>query len=571
MYALKDLSMPDSEPAGFLSHAIENLPTGGHDAQLNFEYHIRMFVSIVRSALREEIKFIMESCKQSAQSTQSAQSAQPGQSVQSDHSAQSVESTQSAQSAQSSNIGSLVNNYIAFTRQTASNYRELGGRLGNNKINPALAEYFHFGDEYLSNVIEQHTFKLIKGLKITDTNLTSSEINLPVSQQRIPGEQKPSGYKDMAPGNDQPSYGEEIAPDNEQSSVSEQLSSTSEQRDSIKEDMTSRSQEKSPNEHNSSIIDQILSGSEELPLTDQQGIPGELKSSGEKPPTDKQTSPISELMKLITEEIEYRKSKGMLIVEKHSKTRNRELVFRLSMLKKYAENELFLDARRQREGILTEQIWLSIAAGISMVFATAIAFSFQRQYGNLTMPFFVALVISYMLKDRIKELARYLLAHRVGRRFFDIKTKVSLNENRIGWSKEGMDFIDEKKVPSEVLRMRQRSSILEAENRNNSEQIILYRKLVRLRRDILNKVSPYPLAGINDIIRINVSSLIQKMDNPEVPLFIPGDDGSPDTVKGEKMYYLNLVMRLRHSDGIKFRRYRIVMNRNGIAEVENFQ
>ena len=488
VYALKDLSMPDSEPAGFLSRAIENLPTGGHDAQLNFEYHIRMFVSIARSALREEIKFIMESCQQSAQSVQSAQSAK------------------SVQSAQSANIGTLVNNYITYTRQTASNYRELGQRLGTYKINPALAEYFHFGDEYLSNVIEQHTFKLIKGLKNTDTNLTSSEIKVPVTQQRVPGEQKSSGSEEIASGNEQKLSG------NQQ--------------------MASGSQEKLPNE---------------------------------------QTSPISKLMKLITEEIEYRKSKGMLIVEKHSKTRNRELVFRLSMLKKYAENELFLDARRQREGILTEQIWLSIAAGISMIFATAIAFSFQRQYGNLTMPFFVALVISYMLKDRIKELARYLLAHRVGRRFFDIKTKVSLNENRIGWSKEGMDFIDEKKVPAEVLRMRQRSSILEAENRNNSEQIILYRKLVRLRRDILNKVSPYPLAGINDIIRINVSSLIQKMDNPEVPLFIPGDDGSPDTVKGEKMYYLNLVMRLRHSDGIKFRRYRIVMNRNGIAEVENFQ
>ena len=37
-----------------------------------------------------------------------------------------------------------------------------------------------------------------------------------------------------------------------------------------------------------------------------------------------------------------------------------------------------------------------------MIFATGIAFAFQQKYGNFTIPLFVALVISYMLKDRIK-------------------------------------------------------------------------------------------------------------------------------------------------------------------------
>ena len=431
VYALQELSDADSEPGRFLSEAIKNLKKNIRNARSNYEYHIRMYVTIVRSALREEIAFILQNQDKDKNGELKNQSA---------------------------NNRSLIDNYINSTRQAALNYRKLGEQLFQDGIDKALEEYFYFGDEYLSNVIEQHTFKLIQGIQGKSTSA--------------------------------------INPDN-------------------------------------------------APYAGQ-------------------------LMELILKEIEYRKSKGMLIVEKDSKMRNRDLVFRLSMLKKYAENELFLDIKRQREGVLVEQIWLSIAAGISMVFATAIAFSFQRQFGNLTMPFFVALVISYMLKDRIKELARYLLAHRWGRRFFDIKTEVSLNEHRIGWSKEGMDFLSEKKVPQEVMRMRQRSSILEAENRNNSEQIILYRKLVRLRRDILDKVSPYPLAGMNDIIRFNVSNYVQKMDNPEVPLFIPGEDGTPDIIKGEKMYYLNLIMRLRHAEGVKYKRYRIVMNRKGIVEVEAF-
>jgi hypothetical protein len=42
------------------------------------------------------------------------------------------------------------------------------------------------------------------------------------------------------------------------------------------------------------------------------------------------------------------------------------------------------------------------------------------------MPFFVALVVSYMLKDRIKELGRYYFAHKLGKNYYDHKTKLPL-------------------------------------------------------------------------------------------------------------------------------------------------
>jgi hypothetical protein len=110
------------------------------------------------------------------------------------------------------------------------------------------------------------------------------------------------------------------------------------------------------------------------------------------------------------------------VIEEKSPTRNRELIFHFNLLKKFAESELFLIGEKKKEGILVEQIYLSIAAGLSMVFATAVAFTFQLKYGSLTMPLFVALVVSYMLKDRIKELFRYYFASHLGHRYFDHKT-----------------------------------------------------------------------------------------------------------------------------------------------------
>ena len=186
------------------------------------------------------------------------------------------------------------------------------------------------------------------------------------------------------------------------------------------------------------------------------------------------------------------------------------------------------------------------------------------------MPFFVALVVSYMLKDRIKELTRYYFAHRLGRRFFDHRTNITLNDHKIGWSKESMDFITQDQAPSEVNAIRNRSAILEADNRNNREKIILYRRLVRLNRKSLDECSQYATNGINDIIRFNVSNFVQKMDNPVVPLFIPGEDGNLAIVKGEKIYYINLILQFKNEEQSEYKRFRIVLNRKGISEIETF-
>ena len=206
-----------------------------------------------------------------------------------------------------------------------------------------------------------------------------------------------------------------------------------------------------------------------------------------------------------------------------------------------------------------------------MIFATVVAFSFQQAYGNFTMPFFVALVISYMLKDRIKELGRYYFAHKLGRRYFDYKTHVSLNNNHIGYMKEAMDFVPEAKVPQDVLKVRDRSAILEANNRFDTEKVILYRKLVRLDREKLDLCSQYPTAGMNEIIRFNVLNFMQKMDNPMVPLYLPDDNKGYEIVKAERIYYINLILQCNHEGRTSYRRYRIHVNRKGIREVESFQ
>lgn len=274
------------------------------------------------------------------------------------------------------------------------------------------------------------------------------------------------------------------------------------------------------------------------------------------------------LMRLVRLEIDYKASVGYNIVQKDSPDHNRFMVFRLRLLKKFAESHLFLNANKKKDGLLAEQVYYSIAAGLSMVFATAVAFSFQLKYGNFTMPFFVALVVSYMLKDRIKELTRFYFVHRLSKKYFDNKLRISIKDSSVGWMKEGVDFITENRVPDEVMEMRDRSDLLEADNRDSEEKIILYRKLVRIDTKALDENNQYDVAGINDILRFNVSNFIQKMDSPEVPLAVPGLEGGYDIINGEKSYYINFLIQFRYDKAVKYKRFRLIISRNGIEGIE---
>ena len=103
------------------------------------------------------------------------------------------------------------------------------------------------------------------------------------------------------------------------------------------------------------------------------------------------------LINIISDEKDYRVKEKYITVDKNSKTNNREYIFRMSALKRFVDSDLFIAENKKKDAVITQQIYYSLAAGISMVFATAIAFSFQQKFGNYTMPLFVALVISYML------------------------------------------------------------------------------------------------------------------------------------------------------------------------------
>ena len=271
-------------------------------------------------------------------------------------------------------------------------------------------------------------------------------------------------------------------------------------------------------------------------------------------------------IQFLVSEYAYKRSRGYGVLNNDPK-HDRELVYHRGMLKKFIESELYIHLDKKKDGVAIQQIYYSIAAGAAMIFATAVAWFTQVKYGTFTWPLFVVLVVSYMLKDRIKELLRFYFAHRLDNKYYDNKASITIGKSTVGEIKEGFDFILSTQTPDEVRKLRQRASTVEDESRIFDEKVLLYRKRMTIDDAALSKNDDYPLRGVNEIMRLHLHRFTTKMDNPVVPVDTVREDGSIASMNVEKIYYIHIVFQLNHDGEQEYHHFCISMTRDGILDI----
>ena len=171
------------------------------------------------------------------------------------------------------------------------------------------------------------------------------------------------------------------------------------------------------------------------------------------------------LNEIIDKETAHRIARGYGSVLKIGEE-NELYAFRSSVIKKYVSRVLHLSIDTQREGKGIEQLLLAVAAGISLVFATAVAFYFQSVYGSFTLPAFVALIIGYLFKDRIKQLTQTLFAGKLQSNLFDrrINIKTLDGKYKLATLREKITFMKESDISHEVRSARRRDPFADLDN-----------------------------------------------------------------------------------------------------------
>lgn len=253
---------------------------------------------------------------------------------------------------------------------------------------------------------------------------------------------------------------------------------------------------------------------------------------------------------------------------------NRMYVHRRSALKKFMSSVLFLEISKEKEGRRAANIFAGIAAAVAMAFSTIAAIWSQGVYGLNSFPFVVAIVISYVFKDRIKEWLRTYFSGLMSRRLYDYSVMIHdpVVGKVVGRCRESFNFVPASKVPAKIVRLRHSDSSSVLEPDTKPEVVMKYVKDVTLRSRRIGR-SHGRLSDVNDIIRFNISSFLGRMDEPmqSVRTYSPDLD-AVTAVLCPKAYHVNLVMVLEaEGQEASIDRFRIILDKRGIQDLQDVE
>jgi hypothetical protein len=237
-------------------------------------------------------------------------------------------------------------------------------------------------------------------------------------------------------------------------------------------------------------------------------------------------------------------------------------------------NILFLDVQRSGSRKRWEEVLFALAAGLAMAFALLVGLFAQTRYPQVSFNFFVVAVIGYMLKDRIKEGLRRLLASYAGKFLYERSTRIldPVTHDEIGVCKEKVDYARAVEIPDAIRSLREEDDLITAALGELPESIIRYRKRIVLQSDMLPRVADGIVSGVTDIIRVNVERFLHDMDDPDYTLdYVDLEDFSVERLRAAKAYRIDVAFRFSVDDGqhqeTTVKLVRLVLDRNGIKRM----
>ena len=252
---------------------------------------------------------------------------------------------------------------------------------------------------------------------------------------------------------------------------------------------------------------------------------------------------------------------------------NEHYLYRRGLLKKMAMSVLFLDVNQERSKDGHSDWVASFAAGIAMIFAVSASIWAQMKYGLNTGPFVVALVLSYILKDRIKDWIKRYYSVLLAYKLWDRSTRIvdPLSGQVVGRCREQVNYLSEKDLPEKILKIRHAGEPQSVEAQAKQESCIRYNKEIRLDGKSID-LSHGRLSDVNDIMRFNIWRMLILADdsNHDVRLFNVRRS-QVETVVCPKVYHINMLLNFYCGESdtlVSSERVRVVFDREGIRYLE---
>jgi len=239
------------------------------------------------------------------------------------------------------------------------------------------------------------------------------------------------------------------------------------------------------------------------------------------------------------------------------------LLTKIQQLQRYLDAPIRLKKTRKTVGVFTEQMVFGFAAAVSMAIATAIAFYTQKMFGNFSTAFFYALVLSYILKDRFKEISRTIIFGYFSRRFFSFSYAIRDRDSKkkVALIKDTCNFISQAELPENIRKLRNSHRV------NNSikdeKGILHYRRMI----DVNSSSFPSGQSNLSDCLIFNVSRMIRNLSDNKSTLHFY-ENNKTHSLIGRQRFSLNLAVSMVKNSEQVVKYYRLLVNRKGVIAVE---
>tara|TARA_B100001093_G_scaffold433515_1_gene430514 strand:+ start:418 stop:2007 length:1590 start_codon:yes stop_codon:yes gene_type:complete len=277
------------------------------------------------------------------------------------------------------------------------------------------------------------------------------------------------------------------------------------------------------------------------------------------------------LAKLAVSEYKRRRGRGFKSYAREGST-NEYLSHRRHVLKRFVSSVLYLDVQREETGDTLSNLVGMTAAAMAMLFATVAAIITQSYIGmSFSAAFITAMVLSYIVKDRIKEHGKRILGRRVSRWLSDHAIRIydSDTGRMLGRCEENFSVREASQIERQIIDLRHADHPTRDAVDGRPETVLHYSKDVSLSSREIGPLLQHA-GGLNDIIRFNIQRVLKRMDKPwEDYRYVDPASLSVESAKCARVYHMNIVLRLTRPDGnTVLERSRVILSRKGILRVD---
>lgn len=245
-------------------------------------------------------------------------------------------------------------------------------------------------------------------------------------------------------------------------------------------------------------------------------------------------------------------------------------LYREGILKKWAQSSTYMSVARSKTTTQIGHILAGLAAAVAMLFAVAAMFLAERLFVSYSLPWALLIIVSYMFKDRIKEILRGLLLRWQPKLVADDISKLvdPRTCGKVGRSCSRARYLRPANVPDYARRLRQMAvnpfrHVLPAES-----VLHFHNELKLYNRDLLSSHSR--LEGIGALFRVRIDPWLHQMDDPNNRIYYVSEEGAK-ALEANRVYHVNVVVRVSRKEdesNAQLFHSRVIINRNGILRIE---